>query len=695
MPSRPQAHLMLPSPMGLLEYDVLEDGVFLGPGTRGGLQAGPRPFPGAAVALTRTEAGFVARALPGEPEPQVNGEATGDRPLADGDRLRVAEHIVLFRTQRGPLRAAPAAPAPRAASPPPPTRSPPPPRRNPAVRILALGGLAILLAALVSAVRHLKAIQAARMSGAELPEIEQGEAPGPSRACQELEEIRDLERRGDPRIADLIARYAAFQDRHEDTPEAEAARDRVRELTAAWSEQSRKELDAQVEKLIGAHQFARALGEVRAFEARFGTTPAAEGLGALRRRVRSRARASLDALIAKVGPLITPQPREAHRMLIGVHHEFPPDMAVEVVSLLERAVTRMMALEADRRRPRHPPPEPPSELPPFPKGPDPVPPPEGGERPRPVPPGEDAARDRMARDAWAAARADLLRGSYAEALQGYTMLMQQFGNTAYYRAHKKKIQAGRYAAKVGVRGPAGLLAADAETRKGRLEVEYQFNDMRVFEEDWTQEQPFSSDRPVAVSWRGGAVEMAQASGLLHKLVFLSDVRLEATVLVQQPHDFGLMAVQESDDFRAILFDVANTQFKLKKGAAARVNPGHVLWYIGQGVWADADKDAHGFIKIAERSVVKLEGGDRLKMELIRRKNVCEGSFQGKTDGVHLQGKVRGDDGSTMGSGRVGLFTNSGIVTVQSARISGVVDMDWFRRQLEFLVSADPGPEEGG
>jgi hypothetical protein len=187
--------------------------------------------------------------------------------------------------------------------------------------------------------------------------------------------------------------------------------------------------------------------------------------------------------------------------------------------------------------------------------------------------------------------------------------------------------------------------------------------------------------------------MEKATGLLHRLVFLPDVTLEATVTVQQPHDFGALCVQESDDFRAILFNVANTLFKLKKGANKKANDGHVLWYIGQGVWAAADKDAHGFIKIAERGTVKLKSGDRLKIELTRTKDSAQGSFQGKTDGVNLEGKVKGDDGSTMGSGRVGLFTNSGIITVESVRISGVVDMEWFRKELSFLVAADPGPPD--
>ena len=70
MPPRPHAHLLLPSALGLLEYDVLEDAVFLGPGRKGGLRANPTPFQGATVALARKEDGYVARPLPGETAPE-------------------------------------------------------------------------------------------------------------------------------------------------------------------------------------------------------------------------------------------------------------------------------------------------------------------------------------------------------------------------------------------------------------------------------------------------------------------------------------------------------------------------------------------------------------------------------------------------------------------------------------------------
>jgi hypothetical protein len=680
---------MLPSPLGLLEYDVLEDAVYLGPGRRGGLRAAPTPFKGATVTLERSGEDWVARALPGEAPPEVNGEA-GEAVLADGDRIRLGELVALFRTQRGPL-----------AAPPPPERPPPerrapstPPRRNPAVAVVTLTGLALLLAATYRAVNHLKVIQAARRARQPLPELAPFEPGQPRRATRDLKALDAEARQRPKRHAQLVALYRDFQRRHPGTPEAEAAGDRVREQMQAWSEQERARLDREVAQLLEAHQFARALEEVRTFETRFGSTQAAEGLDALRADVRRRARTALDALVAKAGPLITPQPRAAHRMLIGASHEFPPDMAAEVVALVERCVARMAA-----EKPRRPPPEPargPARKSPPPSGP-------GGETglpplpkdsgPAPIPGGKAGDREAQCHDAWKAAHADLLAGRYPQALRGYTLLRQQFAATALYRKEKEKILAGWRAARAGALGPQALVRVPVQQKRGRLEMEYEFNDPREFEDDWIVEQPFASEMPVQARCERGGVVMEKATGLLHRLVFLPDVHLEATIAVQQPHDFGAFAVQDSDTYRAILFDVANTRFKLKKGAAAKVHAGHVLWYIGQGVWRDADPDAQGFIRIAERTTVKLQSGDVIKLDFVRRKDTAEGSFQGRTDGVRLEGHVKGDDGSTMGPARVGLFTNSGVIVVRSVRISGVVDMDWFRKELTFLASADPGPQD--
>ncbi len=699
MPPRPPAHLMLPSPLGLLEYDVLEDAVFLGPGRKGGLRASPTPFTGALIALKRGAEGYVARPLPGEDAPEINGEIVQERALLDGDRIRLGEQVALFRTSRGPL-AAPTPEAPREESSP---RLPrverrsPPKRKNPTVAIITLTALALLLAATYRAVNHLKAIQSAKLSGSELPELQGYETAEATRAGRELAALNEEAVRRPKQFRELIQLFREFQRRHVGSKEAETAGERIRELMAASSQEARTALDGKVEKLMAAHQFARALQEVRTFEGKFGTTQAAEGLVGLRQRVRAEARTALDTLIAKVGPLILPQPREAHRLLISVSHEFPADMANEVVILIERCVGRMLETrpqDAPRRdAPKRDPKREPKKA--------------GKQAPGAAPPGEvvpgkevpppardDAKRDEQCRDAWKVARAHLLKADYPEALQAYTTVIQQYGNTGFFRAHKAKIAAGRLAARAGALGPQALVNVPVEVKKGRLELEYNFNDERVFQEDWTLEQPFSSAMPVQGRWKRGDITLEKATGLLHRLVFLSDVHLVASVTVHQPHDFGTFAVQESDDFRAILFNVGNTLFKLKKGDAKIDNRGHVLWYIGQGVWKDADKDANGFIKIAERSKVKLESGDKIQIELTRRKNSAEGAFQGKTDGVHLEGKVKGDDGSTMGPGRVGLFTNSGIIVVHSVRIAGSVDMEWFRKELAFMVAADPGPPDG-
>ena len=681
---------MLPSPLGLLEYDVLEDAVFLGAGRKGGLRAHPTPFQGASVALRRAQDGYVARPLPGEAPPEINGEVVAERALADGDRIRIGDQVALFRTNRGPVQA-PAAPAPAAEAAPrtgrPERRMSSTPRKNPLITVITLTGLALVLAAAYRAVNHLKAIQNARISEADLPELAPYEPGVPDRATRDLAALDAEARRRPERFSELVQLYRAYEQQHGGTAEGETAGERVRELLRAWSETARADLDTKVGKLVEAHQFARALEEVRTFEARFGSTPAAAGLDTVTEAVRRAARTALDALIARAGPLITPQPREAHRMLIGVSHEFPADMAVEIVQLLERCVARMAA--EPPRRPRDTPPREPA------KRPEPVEPPRKGPEdvPEPAPPAEDASLEAQGRDAWKAARGDLLAGRYAEALQGYTMLLQQYGGTSLFRDNKSKIQAGRRAARAGALGPQALVGVPVEEKRGRLEMEYHFDDQRVFEEDWTVEQPFSSDMPVQAQWKRGEITIEKATGMLHRLVFLADVRIEASVRVIQPHDFGIIALQESDDFRAILFNVANTQFKLKKGDAAHVNPGHVLWYIGKGVWRDADADAHGFIKIAERPTSKLQSGDRLKLELERSKDKATGTFQGKTDGVSLEGKVKGDDGSTMGPGRVGLFTNSGIIVVESVQISGRVDLEWFRKELAFLVAADPGPSD--
>ena len=688
---------MLPSPLGYLEYDVLEDAVFLGPGRKAGLRASPTPFKGAQVALKKADDGFVVRPLPGEAAPEINGEAADEHLLADGDRIGLGEHVVLYRTSRGaPAPKAAPAPEPEPAAP----RTPRPERverreasrrNNPAGAILLFSGLILLLAAAYRAANHMKALQSAKQAGDDLPELVAYEPKEPTRIARELADLNDEVRARPGKYQDAINQFRAFKRRNVGTTEALIAADRIRELMAAWSESERKALGPHVDKLIEAQQFARALQAINKYETRFGTTPAAADLDSLRSRVRTEADATLEKLITKVGPLIHRQPREAHRMLIGVSHQFPPDQASKVVHLIERCVQRMLETRGTRDRPAPPPQNGGEAQPPAKKGaPKKAPP----RQPAPPPNAGDAERNQQCIDAWKIAHGHLQQASYADALQAYTVLQQQYGNTEAFRTHKNKIAAGRRAARAGALGPEALIGVPVEKgKKGRIEFEYHFNSQTVFEEDWTLEQPFSSVWPVQGKWKRGAVSLEKATGMMHRLVFLPDVRIEATVTVLQPRDFGLIAMQESDDFRAVLFNVGNTVFKLKKGDNKIDNKGHVLWYIGQGVWKDADKDAHGFIKIDERAKVTLESGDRVKLEMIRRTDSAQGTLQGKTDGVDLEGKVKGDDGSTMGSARVGLFTNSGVIVVHGVRIVGRVDMEWFRKELAFMVAADPGPPE--
>lgn len=690
MPTVRHAHLLLPSSLGLLEYDVLEDAVFIGPAPRGGLKAQPAPFREATVALTRTDAGYVAKPLPGEAAPQVNGEPVGDEALADGDRIRIGDQVVLFRTDRGPVRSKPAAP--------PSTRSNGQrgARRGSGERrsesrsgaLISLLAAAIFLAAAVRAVGHLKTMKEARDSKQSIPTTPRVMEEEPSRAARNLLAVLDFERNNPQRLAEAATRYRAFIDHHAMDAEAEIAQERLRELMESWAEREVLALDEQVDAMIASRKFSRAERVVREFEERFGATRAGPRAKYARERIRTEARTALDELKRMAGVLLAKNPNQAANLLAGSGLDYPPDMAVEIADLLAVARTKAEAEKGRRRRPDRRP------KPPAPRDPD-----------RPAEPGPDAPRpdsgdagptpgpnaEKEARDAWQAARDDLLNGRYADALLGYTLLTQRYGKTELFKGNRRFIQAGLDAARIGKEGPKALLTVEAEEKNGRLTFEYTFNTIEEMD-DWSEEQPFASEKPVDIKHGRGAVSMAGTSGLLHPIVFLPDVRVEANVTADVAHDFGLIALEESDDFRAVLFNVNNTRFKLKKNDDQKPNPGHLLWYIGQGVWKDADADAHGYIKIAERPSSKLQDGDRVKLELERSgKDRCEAGFGAKSDGVHLKGTVKGDDGSTMGSARVGIFVDTGIVRLHQIKISGRVDMAWFRQHVEWLAKGDPGP----
>ena len=73
--ARDEARLLLPSPLGLLEYDLLEGATFVGLASRGGLEAAPRPFARAALVVAREGEGHVVRALSGTSIVMVDGAA--------------------------------------------------------------------------------------------------------------------------------------------------------------------------------------------------------------------------------------------------------------------------------------------------------------------------------------------------------------------------------------------------------------------------------------------------------------------------------------------------------------------------------------------------------------------------------------------------------------------------------------------
>ncbi len=695
MSPRRRAHLLLPSPLGTVEYDILEDTAYVGPGPRGGLTANPLPFMKAVALLAASEGGYVVRALPGEAVPVVNDRPGEGRRLADGDRIALAQDVMVYRE---PASRTPAALRQVAAGPPAERKQPRTRKRvtrvraNPWVTAVSLAGALLLLVGLYLVLDRLAGLRADESTTAyvpdppTVPELRAARLEPPAQAYRQVAQYESDH--GDD-LDGSLDRYRDFARKFPGSPEADQARARIRELYDRAGAAALTTLEKQIERRVRDGFFSTALKSVRNFERHYGATPSGENVDALRRSIRARARVSLDALLAKIGPLVGTNPRAAHRALLAASPEYPPDLSAEITGLMERAIELMKSRGGPPPEPRDGPRDGPKPVPVAPgmHPRDTPPPPEAGDGP------DDVFVEAGAFKQWREAYAELTAGRYRDALKAYSLLLLRYGDSETVKQHRRRIANGRFAAKVGAEGPSGLLSVPCEEKRGRLEVEYGFDDAAVVQRDFTIEQPFPSDRPVTWKPHQGAIRLAGATGLFHVIVWEPDVRIEARVVAEVAHDFGILAVDDRDEFRAVMFNVNNTLFKLKKGSPAHVNQGHLLWFMGQGVWADSDPEFIGYVKIAERTSVKIQNADRLKMELIRDGDVCEGSFHGRTDGVSLKGRVSGDDGGGLGPARVGVFVNTGIIVVEEIKISGKVNMDWFRAYLAQLVDTTRGPED--
>ncbi len=679
MATRRRAELLIPSPLGLVIYDLLEEAAYLGPSARGGLHAAPDAFPEAVALVAVVGSGFEARALPGEPPVVVNGEKAAAAPLPDGACLEIAGQIVTFRTVSPPI----GEPATRAARP---SRRVPPPSHRPWwVSAMGLAGGLLLLAAGALAVQMLIGIRSDEEVTVRVPSpvpIRDRTVRASDPAGEDYDRIAAWEKANPDDAEGAVARWQEFLKRWTGSPHADRARSRIHERIDDAAKKAVARLDEELGTLLGKRRFNTALERIRELERRYGATEEAAAIEGLRRKTREAARVALDALLARLGPRVATDPRNTHRELLEAGADFPPDLAGEITDLLERA-SQLLRSRGVHEAPR-PPRAPATDGPGATGGPEPLP---------PVGPTEGPDAEKAAHGQWARAREDLGNGRYQDAFEGYTLLVMRYAKTDLVKANTRAINAGRYAAQVGVQGPVAMLSVPAQVHHGRIEVDYDFYDSRVLERDFSIEQPFASEQPIRTRTENGEVHLEGTSGLLHFMVWESDVTIQADVEIEVAHDVGALAVEDADTFRAIVLSLGNTRFKLKKGDAARANPGHVLWFMGQGVWADADPDAIGYIKIAERPGGKLQGGDRGTIELVRKGARCEAGFHGRGEDVTLKGTVTGDDGGTMGSARVGLFANTGALVVKHVRIVGKVDEQWFRTRLGYLVQEDPGPKE--
>jgi hypothetical protein len=686
-PSRP--HLLLPTPLGLVRYDLLDDAAFVGPAARGGVTASDAPFPKARLALTREGGSFRVRALPGEPPPSVSGRDVETALLSDGDRLALGADVVLFR---GAAPAPAALPAPVRAERRPDDGDVGAARKSPLPAVFSLAGALLVLFAAYRAVRMLDQPSPRRVPST--PVVSEPDVRVPreeERAAQALADARAYEAEHPEDVAGAVSRWRAVAREHAGTPDAVAAAERVAELWPRAGARAWETAKATAESFARDRRFARALEVLREHEARYAGTESGDAARALAAKVRADARAALDALRDRVAPLFASDPATAYRMLTSSPPDLPADLEAELATLMARARETWAASQPEPSRPpeREPAPSEPTTA----GAPAPGTPPPGTPTP-PAPPGPAApslAGEEAAKEAWRAARAHLLAKRWPEALAAYDALLSAHGTTATVSSRRQVVEAGRRAADAGVRGPPALLRRPSVWKDGRLAVEYLFDDPGEIEADFAVEQPFPGNYERRAEHGDGMALLTGSTAILHEVVYEPDVSLEVDVYSDDPRDFGLYALQEAKPYRAVALDAWNTQKKLKKGAAARVLAGHVLWLLGEGAWSATDPDEMGFVFLDQESGPPLEPGKRTRLALEVRGGRAEGRVRVGEAQSTLAAAVKGDDGGAIGALRVGAHAFTSVVGVDRLKIEGKVDMAWFSRRLAELAALDVGP----
>ena len=722
MPAPSLAHLLLPTPLGLVHYDVLEEAVFLGLDAKGRFVVSPTPSRESKLAMTADAGAFVLRALPGEPPADVNGVAADGARLADGDRIRLGDQVAQYRAPVAVARAAgsrstpvvsglgvvavPAGADPAAAlgTTTAPRRATLPPRvqaprgaRNAALALKLLGAGAVVLA-VYQTMRFLEARPGTETAQG-LPRIADGPPP-PShpeeKGGKAYEAARELEKTD---LSGAVDRLRAVAKDFPGTIAAQRANARIVELYPQLAAKEWRPVEEVLVSLNNAQRFRHALDLLADYERRFaGTEPAAQ-VPAKMEAIRAAARAALESVEKRVAPHLPKDPRRAYQVLVTSDLDLPPDLEVELAGLMAQ-VRGLFGKIAPKLPPGEgpggatPPPTPPKRKPGRelmpPEGGKP-PPDDGGAEAGGGPPTASSKREDEALVAYDKAKADLDAKSWEAARKEFATLAKTYGDTNLVAGRMERIRAARKAADVGQRGAAALLKGEADMKGGRLEVEYEFEDDVAFLQDFTLEQPFASEDPLAANVRSGMVVLSGSTAMLNKVVFdPSDVTWEMDCVADHHEDYGLFGLQESKDYRAVVLDVGNTQFKLKKGDAAKVLSGHVLWLFGEGVWKDADPGERGFVRIAERGGNKLVGGERIKVRVEIKGSQVAAEIRGKGDAVELKGPLKGDDGKGVTALRVGAFAFKGRVGVDHLKISGKPDAAWVEKQFQALLQAAEG-----